>query len=162
MSLVLPSAYAGATAYLPALIVIAVLNETVTLVNVGSFTRPHGREILLVNGVGGLTAVLGYALLIPAFGLWGAIGATIVGHLVRLILFSWLGRRSAPIAYPFAVVLPLALLAAAFVAISPDSGSPVAAVLFSCAALVSLILAFHRGGLLPLPGLPQGGFRGVR
>ena len=159
VSVALPPAYQGAIAYLPALVLAAVLNEAVTLVNVGAFARTHGREVLLVNGVGGVSAVLFYALLIPSLGPWGAILATLAGHAVRLALFAAFGRNAAPIRYPVRTLLPLAAAAAGLVALSPNPAAPLAASMFACVATASLVLLALRLGLLPTPAaLARGAF----
>jgi len=146
IELALPGAYREATLYLPVLVLIAGLNETATLINVGSFARSHGRDLLIVNGAGGLVALAGYAALVPLLGIEGAIAATVAGHLLRIALFLRLGRSAAPIIYPIGRVALLALFVAGLVAIRPGSEHPILALLhvpFSIAMLGAVAVALR-------------------
>ena len=119
MHYVMPASFHGAIAYLPIIVLMCALNEIASLVNVGAFARSHGREVLLINGLGGLSAVVGYALLVPAFGIGGAIAATIIGHSVRIVLFVTLGYKSAPVDYPVSAMFAMLLAMAALVYVRP-------------------------------------------
>lgn len=113
---VLPPAYAPALALLPALIAVAVLHETCSLMNVGAFAGSTGVPPLVVNTIGAVVAVVGYIVLVPAHGVAGAIAATIAGHLARLICFIWHGRARAAIPYRAPAMLAMGAVAAAAVA----------------------------------------------
>ena len=93
----LPQSYAPALVYLPWLIVASVLNELVSLSSGGAYLRRGGYEILIVNSVAALVALIGYIALIPSLGVTGAIAATLAAHLVRLALFVIRAKNTAPV-----------------------------------------------------------------
>ena len=100
--LAMPPEYLAAARYIPWLVGICVLNELAALCSVGCYARNNSSLVLAVNGAAAVVAVAGYLLLIPSYGIEGAIAATILAHFLRIGLFIWLGHKSAPIAYPFA------------------------------------------------------------
>lgn len=122
-----PPAYRAALEYLPYLALAAALNEICSLVNVGAYAERRGYRVLAVNGAGAAVALVLYALLTPRYGVWGAIVATLAGHTTRLGLYLALGRRSAPIAYPWPLAAALFVLVAGLVAGLRVAESPAAA-----------------------------------
>ena len=149
IAIALPAAYHEAIIFLPLIVLVTGLNEVATLVNVGAFARTHGRDVLYVNGAGGVVAVLGYLALVPPYGILGAIGATILGHLVRVALFLALGRRIAPIAYPLGGVAVMTASLAALVCLQPAGGSVLVQLLFAAASFAVIAVEAHAFGLLP-------------
>ncbi len=149
LHLAMPSSYHGAIAFLPFLVFISVMNELCTLLNVGSFAKSHSGEILLVNGAGGIVAVIGYMLFVPYFGIYGAILATIAGHSTRILLFVILGKKTAPIQYPLIKFIILLLGAALLVYIRPDLNQIVMQILFLLLSLMLIIGASVMLNLVP-------------
>ena len=129
----LPESYAGAAAFVPWLVLAAMLNETASLMNVGVYARNTAWRVAAVNGAGALTALAGYALLIPRSGVEGAIAATLLAQVVRVVGFVWAGRHDAPIPYrivPMAAVALGGLLAVLLAqSIAPPLGQAALAVL---------------------------------
>ena len=109
---VLPLAYAPALALIPALIAVVILNEACSLLNVGAYAGRTGLQPLAVNSAGALVALAGYVLLVPAFGVLGAIAATIAAHAVRLAAYLAMGQRRAPVPYQFGAILAMVATAA--------------------------------------------------
>jgi O-antigen/teichoic acid export membrane protein len=147
LHLAMPISYHGAIAFLPFLVVLIAMNELCTLLNVGSFAKSHSGEILLVNGVGGMTAVIGYILFVPNFGIYGAILATFIGHGTRIVLFLVLGKKTAPIHYPLIKFVILLLNAGLLIYIRPDLNQIVMQILF---LLLSLMLIMGASIMLDL------------
>ena len=139
----MPASYHGAVQLLPLLVFVCVLNEIASLVNVGAFAKTHGREVLLVNGLGGLAAFVGYLVLVPWAGVYGAIVATILGHGLRIALFITFGRGTAPIPYPVTAIMGLAVSMAMLVYIRPSLDDLVLQGVFSLFAF-AVILAVAR------------------
>ena len=162
IKLALPPSYHDAVRYLPFLVLITGLNEFATLVNVGSFARSHGRELLYVNGAGGIVAVLGYCLLVPLIGIAGAIAATVLGHALRVALFILFGRKQAPIAYPVLGIGVMTLSLAALLAVKPAEGGPLIEFCFVPLSLLVLWLEAQLFEMVPRLRLPWPGYRPVR
>ncbi len=119
IGVVFPAGYHPAIALLPAAVMVSVMNELNTLSNVGSHLRRTGFHVMAINMAGGATAIAGYALLVPLWGVLGAIAAMVAGHGMRLVLFLIDGRRIAPIPYPFWRAAALGVAAAVLVAVAP-------------------------------------------
>jgi O-antigen/teichoic acid export membrane protein len=96
----MPEPYHGALHYLPALLAIAAMNELSSLSNGAAYARADGWRVLKVNLSGAGTALLLYLLLIPAFGVMGAVLATLGGQGLRLGLFLRDRHGGARLPYP--------------------------------------------------------------
>lgn len=139
-----PPDYARAVVFLPLVVAISVLNELCSLSNIGCYAAAHGLRVLLVNTLGALVALALYALLIPAYGAFGAVAATIAGHLVRLWLFLLLGRERAPVQYAWGPFLAACALATALVAVAPPADALVLRGSWALAALMLLAALLYR------------------
>jgi O-antigen/teichoic acid export membrane protein len=151
IQLALPPSYASATIYLPFAVLVCFCNELNTLCNVGAYARSNGFYVFGANASGAAVAIIGYALLVPQFGVAGVLAAMIAGHLTRLVVFVRIGRNIAPIRYPALPALAAAALAVAAVYIAPDSA--VARIGWSAAAVLmvaAVLLAFR---LITIPGI---------
>jgi O-antigen/teichoic acid export membrane protein len=157
--LAFPEAYARAIVYLPFIVAISVLNELCTLTNTGAYAASHGLRVMLVNTAGAAVALALYALLIPAYGAFGAVAATIAGHLARLGLFVMLGESRAPVAYPWAAFIVAAGLTGGLVALAPPAEAFVLRAVWTLAAMAALAALLHKTGLA---GLPAGALSGLR
>ncbi|WP_310620813.1 lipopolysaccharide biosynthesis protein [Flexibacterium corallicola] len=115
----LPESYTPAIAYIPWLILCFSMNELCSLFNVGSYRARHGFYVLIVNTVGGGTAIAGYALLVSSYGVAGAIVATLLGQSVRFTLFISFFHRRAPIPYRLGFMSIFTLLAVTAIVLQP-------------------------------------------
>lgn len=118
--LAMPPEYLAAAAYVPWLVAICVLNELAGLSNVGCYAKQNSSMVLGVNGAAAVVALGGYLLLIPEYGIMGAVGATIFAHVLRIGLFVALGRKEAPIAFPFVQAALLGTVGALLVLYAPE------------------------------------------
>jgi O-antigen/teichoic acid export membrane protein len=150
--LALPPAYAGATLYLPFAVLVCVFNELNTLCNVGAYAKSNGFYVFGVNAAGAAVAVLGYAVLVPEFGVAGVLAAMIVGHVVRLALFARIGRDVAPIRYPVLPALAAAVLSVLAVSFAPAATALVARIAWSAVAFASVGGVLMALRLIVIPG----------
>ena len=137
--LAMPEAYLAAAVFVPWLVGITVLNELSALCNVGCYARNNSTLVLAINSAAAVVAVAGYVLFIPSYGIAGALGATIAGQVLRLALFVVLGRREAPIEYPFLHGTVLLLVGLVVVSAAPAPGALIinaAWILASAAVLI--------------------------
>jgi O-antigen/teichoic acid export membrane protein len=141
IAFLLPASYAGAAAYLPALVLAIGLNEVASLSNVVAYARKDGWDVLLVNGLGAGVALALYLVLIPVHGAWGAIFATICGHLLRVVVF--LTRRYGGTRIPYPIVSSLLLMGMAGVNIwlVSSAQTPLVALNFGVMAVAAMGLA---------------------
>jgi len=145
-----PVAYHPAAAMVPFVVISLVLQSFGSLFNIGCYLGRTGRIPFLVNSLAGAVAIAGYALLIPRFGVPGAIAATVLAQAVRLVVFAILSQRRARAEYPHGAVALLALATAAAAAI-PQFLAPWPAAAAALPAFLALGLVAIRLGLLPVP-----------
>lgn len=145
----MPASYHGAITFLPMLVMLIGMNELCTLLNVGSFAKSHSGEILLVNGLGGLVAFIGYVLFVPSLAVYGAILATAAGQSTRILLFIIFGRKTAPIPYPLTRFFILLLSAVLLLYSMPPINQIVMQMLFLLALIALIISAAMVLNLVP-------------
>ncbi len=105
----LPHAYRAALPFLPWLVLASVLNESCSLVNVGAYAGHHGLSRPRgERGGSGRRPGRAMSRSPSPIGVWGAIAATLAGHVARLALYLASGRRDAPIRYPWGLAAALA------------------------------------------------------
>lgn len=97
ISYVLPASYAQSSLYIPLLIVVSLLNETATLMSLGAYRAKTGLPVLIINSTGAMAALAGYMILIPPYGIKGAIYATIIAHILRIVLYISECKRVTPL-----------------------------------------------------------------
>ena len=154
IALATPASYHAAGTFVPWLAAALALQSFGSLVNVGCYAGRVAAQPLAVNGASGLAALAGYALLVPEFGVSGAIAATLLAQTVRLLAFHRLSARNAPIRYPVVRLALLALPAAAAGAAPQLLGTGcagIAAAAFGLAATAALGVVLR---LLPTPPRP--------
>ena len=148
-----PPSYAEASAYLPFVVAICVMNELNTLCNTGTYARDNGLGVLAANGAGALLAIAGYMLLIPLYGVPGVLAAMLAGHSLRLTIFLKSGRELAPIPYPFAAAIAVSIFAVAAVVVAPPASDIVARALWSVPAVIFTGAAMIGLRLAPVPAI---------
>lgn len=145
-----PAAYHPAAVLVPFVVASLVLQSFGSLFNVGCYLGRTGRIPFLVNSLAGVVAIILYAVLIPRFGVAGAIGATVLAQGVRLVVFAILSQRRARAAYPHSRVALLAL-GTALAACIPQFLPPWPAASMAGPAFMAVALLAMRLGLLPTP-----------
>jgi O-antigen/teichoic acid export membrane protein len=163
ISAVMPASYAAAGQLVPLVVLCLALNEVCSLVNMGCYMRRHGGVVLAINAAGAAVAFAGYCLLIPAWGVPGAIAATLAGQGARAIAFPVVGQRLAPIAYPIGPAVLLASLSTFAVVFAPRTDLSLLGALWCAGSAVVLVATAVATGLVPKPALmtPVGRIRGV-
>jgi len=80
----LPATFFGAIALLPLLVVTASMHAIAGMTEVGSYARETGYRVLLIDVIGATVAIAGFMLLIPTYGVYGAIAAVVIAQIVRI------------------------------------------------------------------------------
>ena len=122
--LMTPPAYYSAALLIPWLALIYVMQEFGSLLELGSFLRKDGFLPLITNLLGAGIAVGLYVFLIPAYGVPGAIAATLAAQTVRTIIIHLISQYYVRLPYAggrLTVVAAVALgtTAAAFFLLPP-------------------------------------------
>jgi O-antigen/teichoic acid export membrane protein len=155
--LLTPAEYHSAAAYVPWLVLAFAAQEVGTFLNTGCYDRADGFASLGINlAAAGLIVVL-YLLLIPPFGVAGAIAATIGAQGARSLLYHAVSQRRVRLEYPG---LRLTLLCigccigvfGAYTGLQPVGAAVAAVPLAAALGLIALQMKL-------LPPLPVGGLR---
>lgn len=154
--LLTPVEYHSAAAYVPWLALAFAAQEVGTFLNIGCYDRADGFASLSINLAAAALIVVLYLLLIPPYGVAGAIAATIGAQTARSLLYHVVSQRRVRLAYPGhrLVLLCLGCCVAVFgahIGLQPLGAAVAAVPLAAALGLVALQLK-----LLPLPA---GGLR---
>lgn len=122
VALLAPAAYAPTAALVPPLTVAVVLHLACSMVNVGIYARDTGWLSLAINAGAAAVAVVFYSLLIPRYGVEGAIAATIIAQTARCLTLGLLSQRSAPLDWKLGRLAILATAAVAAVVLGGFTG----------------------------------------
>ena len=139
----MPEEYMKTVAYLPWLVLIAILNESTGLFNLGVYRKNHGYLVLTINSLAALVALIGYWVAIPTYGIIGAIGVTIVAQSTRLCLYVVLGQREITIPYALGRFMVMGLLTAIILAAAPHASNSLALIAYAIAGLSGLAIAAY-------------------
>jgi O-antigen/teichoic acid export membrane protein len=153
ITLALPPSYARAAVFLPWLVAIAFLNEASSLVNVGSYLGHRTTGVMVINAAGAAIALTGYIVLVPHYGVAGAIAATLAGQSLRFILFALHGHKRAPIPYPIPAIAWIVALALLAFAAAPPVSLVAVNVMWMIAALAIIAGLAIRFGMLAVIGI---------
>jgi len=111
IQLLLPAEYWPASRYVPWLVLLVAIKDSAELLNLGCYTGSTTRAQFYINLAGSTVGLLGLLLLIPSFGIEGAIAALLLAQLSRLALYLIISQRILPLPYPAINLVGLALLA---------------------------------------------------
>ena len=146
-----PESYHGAIRYVPWMVLIAALHSTTTMFNIGCYSGRTTTWPVVIDGIAAAVAAAGYFMLIPRFGAYGAIAATILALGLRFLATYWASQAVVQIPYPvfrlflmalagFGIITAMQMLSA--------SGSLIAA---GTAGIVGLAVFAAALRLMPLP-----------
>jgi O-antigen/teichoic acid export membrane protein len=142
-------AFHSATRYVGWLAIIYAVQESGSLVEVGCYLRRDGFAPLLFQVVSGSVAIALYFLLIPHFGVAGAIAATLVAQIVRTLLCYFISEVYVNIPYQFSRLLMVAVVLAAPTALAAVELPPLALALSAPIILAIGAAAAFALGLVP-------------
>ena len=145
-----PVAYHGAIAYVPWLAALATLNAATNLINTACLNTQRTLWPLAIDGSAAAVAFIGYGLLIPGFGAWGAIFATAIALGVRFAAYVMVGRRLLPIPYAFARLAAPAAVGLAMIGWQSSVTDPVSSIVIGGGAALSVLIIAIYLNLLPL------------
>jgi O-antigen/teichoic acid export membrane protein len=139
----------SASQYVGWLAVIASVQEAGALLEVGCYLRRDGLAPLLFQVVSGATAIALYFLLIPPFGVAGAIAATLVAQVVRTLLCYFISEVYVHLPYPFIPLAAVTIVLTALTAIAAVTLPPIALALSAPIVLAAGASTAFWLGLIP-------------
>ncbi|MGM0575124.1 MAG: lipopolysaccharide biosynthesis protein [Myxococcota bacterium] len=108
--------YHGAAVLVPVILAAYAFQGWTKVYEFGIQVSERTSRATIATWIAVVTALIGYALLVPPFGAWGAALATVVAFALRLAAFVWFAQRLWPVAYDWWPTLRLAGYAAAIIA----------------------------------------------
>ncbi len=132
--LLAPASYAPAVAMIPPLTLALAFQLASSMANVGCYARNTGTQTFLINLAAAAVALGCYWVLIPQYGVSGAIGATVISQGARFGLFAVLSQQTAPLDWPVARLMAMLAVTVGAVGVGGIGGWAVLAV----AALLSV------------------------
>lgn len=146
-----PPAYHPGSAYVPFLAAALALQSLGSLVSVGCYVGRTGSRSFAVNAAAAAVALAGYLLLIPHWGVAGAVAATVAAQIARTTLFHVISQRHVRIAYPFQALGLLAMPCVAAAAAPQFLPSGLTAIVGALLAFFIAMVMAALTGLVPLP-----------
>ncbi|MDX1739053.1 MAG: polysaccharide biosynthesis C-terminal domain-containing protein, partial [Alphaproteobacteria bacterium] len=98
----------GAIAYIPYLVIFAVLHNLTQTLGFGIYTRKSTRIPATIDAIAAVIALIFYALFIPIYGIWGAIAATAIALIFRFAVTFYMAQKVKYIPYAISKALLLA------------------------------------------------------
>ncbi|WP_127088774.1 lipopolysaccharide biosynthesis protein [Aquabacter cavernae] len=118
IQLLTPAAYHPAIYLIPWIALIYAVQEVASLLELGSFLRRDGFVPLATNAFGAAVVLVLYWLLIPPYGVSGAIAATLIAQLARTVVIHLVSQYYVRLPYDFGRLSLVAAVAAATTAAS--------------------------------------------
>lgn len=137
-----PAPYHAAGALVPWIALTIALQSMGSLLNVGCYVGRTGLPSMMINGTAAMMAVGLYVVLIPPFGVWGAIAATIAAQTARCLLFLTVSQRRVHLPLSVAPIFAPAMIAL----VAPILPPLVGVMTLGLAGLVACLT-----GIVPLP-----------
>jgi O-antigen/teichoic acid export membrane protein len=119
VELALPVSYRPSIRYIAPLAMAMALGQIAWLSSVGCYARSHGLFVLGIEWTAAIVTLSAYYIVVPAWGVAGAVLVMLFGQGLRFILLLAAGEASAPIPYPLAGALVSAAAAIGFVLLAP-------------------------------------------
>lgn len=146
-----PPAYHAACEYVVWLVLIFAIRNCTDLFNIGCYAKNSSHVQMFIELTIATTGLIGFTVLVPQYGIPGAIFTLIGANLLRFVLFFYFSQRALALPYPLKRLLLLALICflALFLGQLPSTSiERVAAAL----GLLTLVMAgAFTTGLIPHP-----------
>jgi len=117
--LIVPESYHGAIQYIPYLCGLMALHFSTNILNIGCYAGNTTRAPMIIDMISAGIAFVGYVTLIPIFLSMGAIYATAIALLIRLVATVIVGQYVCPLPYRFTKLLPSLILPILFLFFAP-------------------------------------------
>lgn len=149
--MLLPEAYLPAAQYVAPMAAAIGLHNLTQLVDVGCYARANGLRVLAIDAAGAALAITGFIVLIPMFGVWGAVYAILGGHMFRLAAFFIVGHALAPLKWPWSRAVIAVAAALALELLAPSPTNQIASIIWCLIAMPALAALLLQLRLVTLP-----------
>jgi O-antigen/teichoic acid export membrane protein len=109
-------AFHGAYVFVPLILIVQIIHHWTAYNNLGLFLTKTTKKFALGSMVAIPSVIILNILLIPRYGVWGAIAATLLAYTLRFGVMQWLSQRQYRINYDWARIARLyAIIVTAFI-----------------------------------------------
>jgi len=145
-----PQSYHASIAYIPYLAMLAAVHNITATLSFGMLSANTTWRPAIIDGTAAAIGLIGYLILIPIWQIWGAISATAIALILRLIISYRLSQKTLALPYPNTALLIQTCIAVLTIAWLPNTALTVVNLTFSLALLLLFIASAYRLRLLPI------------
>jgi len=146
-----PPAYHAACEYVVWLVLIFAIKNCTDLFNIGCYAGNSSHVQMLIEMGVATTGLIGYIVLVPRYGIPGAISTLIGASLLRFVLFFFFSQRTLFLPYPLKRLLVLALACVLALLFGQLPSTLIERVAVAFGLLMLVTAGAFAAGLLPHP-----------
>jgi len=144
-----PESYHGAIQYIPWLALLAAIHNATSTLAFGAMSASHTIKPALIDCSAAAVALVAYLLLIPLYHAWGAIAATYIALLGRIIVMYWLSQKERFLPFSLFKLISLSLFSLCLLILMPSTELSPTVFLQSTMLLLSFLAATVFLGFIP-------------
>ncbi len=145
-----PESYHGAIQYIPWLALLAAIHNATSTLAFGAMSASHTIKPALIDCSAAAIALAAYLLLIPIYHAWGAIAATYIALLSRIIVMYWVSQKERFLPFPLVKLISLSLFSLCILILMPSTELSLGVFLQSIILLLSFLAATVFLGFIPI------------
>ena len=151
--LLTPESYYGAIQYIPWLALLAAIHNATSTLAFGAMSANHTIKPALIDCTAALVALVGYFTLIPIYHAWGAIAATYIALISRLIVMYMVSQKQRFLPFPLLKLLGLTLFSLCLLILMPSAEFNLRVLFQSSLLLLSFLGTAIFLGFIPIKHL---------
>jgi len=144
-----PETYYGAIQYIPWLALLAAIHNATSTLAFGAMSATHTMKPALIDCSAAALALVAYFLLIPTYHAWGAIGATYIAMLSRLIVMYFVSQKERFLPFPLLKLISLSLFSLCLLILIPRTELTLSTLIQNLLLLASFVGAAIFLGFIP-------------
>ena len=145
-----PESYYGAIQYIPWLALLAAIHNATSTLAFGAMSATHTMKPALIDCSAAALALVAYLILIPIYHAWGAIAATYIAMLSRLLVMYLVSQKERFLPFPLLKLMSLSLFSLCLLILIPTTELNLSVFLQSLLLLLSFVGAAIFLGFIPV------------
>lgn len=145
-----PESYYGAIQYIPWLALLAAIHNATSTLGFGAMSATHTVKPALIDCSAAVIALIGYFTLIPLYHAWGAIGATYIALVSRLIVMYILSQKERVLPFPLLKLIGVTAFSLCLLILMPTDELSVTVLFQHLGLLLSFLVVSVLLGFIPL------------
>ena len=145
-----PESYYGAIQYIPWLALLAAIHNATSTIAFGAMSATHTIKPAMIDCSAAAVAFIAYLFLIPMYHAWGAIAATYIAMVGRLIIMYIISQKERFLPFPLLKLFSLSLFSLCLLMLIPTRELSSGVLLQSTLILLSFLGATIFLGFIPV------------